>query len=127
MANKIGQAWSLDAMIGVFLFVVILIAVITFSYTQTNQNKIQRMQEEGEKVFSYISENTSSFEIEPESVDVLINMSYDDIKQQLNLRNDFCVYLVDPDGNLIFLDNESNVTGIGSDKIEVNGISCTSK
>ena len=46
-------------------------------------------------------------------------MDYDDLKDSMNIKNEFCVYFEDENGNIV-----EGIKTIGSDKIEVNGKPC---
>ncbi|RLE42168.1 hypothetical protein DRJ48_04115 [Candidatus Woesearchaeota archaeon] len=125
---KWGQAWSVDAIVGVFLFVIIIISVIAFSISRSHVEKVEELKEEGESVFSKLSTGELKLiqerKVDPEKLEEIKNMSYSELKQKLGLRNDFCIYFVDESGNLIYLDESGNVVGIGSPRALINGLPC---
>ena len=49
-------------------------------------------------------------------------MDYNEVKDILGIKSDFCIYFEDVTGNLVRIDNTN--LGIGSDKIFINGEPC---
>ena len=64
----------------------------------------------------------SSDQINIEKLKMLNNMEYDDVKNTLGVKSDFCIYFEDATGDIVRIDNLS--PGIGSDKISINGEPC---
>jgi len=52
----------------------------------------------------------------------LNEMDYGEVRNMLGVKNDFCIYLEDITGNVVEIDSVS--TGIGSNKIYINGEPC---
>ena len=52
----------------------------------------------------------------------LEQMDYDEIKDLLGVENDFCVFFEDATGDIMKVNDME--TGIGSDKIYINGEPC---
>ncbi len=52
----------------------------------------------------------------------LDNMDYDEIKNIIGIKNDFCIFFEDTTGNIIKIDDIN--LGIGSNKIRINGDPC---
>lgn len=61
-------------------------------------------------------------ELLEEKVEHLDRMDYQEFKRALGLRSDFCVYFEDHEGNLVAIDGIKS--GIGSEKIRINGKPC---
>lgn len=57
-----------------------------------------------------------------EKVIDLEQRDYNEIKSMLGVKNDFCLFFEDATGNLVRIDGIDS--GIGSDKIHVNGEPC---
>lgn len=55
-------------------------------------------------------------------VRMLDNMDYNELKQSLGIKDDFCLYFEDEEGNMVQVDHVSS--GIGHSKIHVNGMPC---
>ena len=56
-------------------------------------------------------------------VDKLILMNEQEIKEELGIRNKFCI-VFEKDGKLVKIDPEEDILGIGSNDIVVNGVNC---
>lgn len=56
-------------------------------------------------------------------VDKLILMDESEIKEELGIRNKFCI-VFEKDGKLVKIDPDQNILGIGSEDIMVNGEKC---
>ena len=63
-----------------------------------------------------------SNELIEEKVENLDQMGYDEIKNILGIKNDFCIFFEDASGNLVKIDGIN--LGIGSNKIYINGNPC---
>ena len=61
-------------------------------------------------------------ELLEEKVIELDEMDYDEIKNVLGVKNDFCIYFEDVTGDIVKIDDIR--LGIGSDKIYINGEPC---
>lgn len=57
-----------------------------------------------------------------EKIKNLDRMGYDEIKNILGIKNDFCIFFEDISGNLVKIGNIN--PGIGSNKIYINGDPC---
>ncbi len=123
---KKGQVWSVDAILGVFLFIIISIAVITFSFSRGEEEKAGQLKEEGDKIYNWLAKDQviNDKQMNPDRIKELAAMDYEDLKTELGVDNDFCLYLVDEEGKLMYIDIENNITGIGSPKVLINGTPC---
>jgi len=72
----------------------------------------------GDDRMSLISQN----ELIEEKLRDLDEMGYDEVKNELGLKSDFCIYFEDITGNLVKIDDLN--LGIGSEKISINGNPC---
>ena len=128
---KSGQAWSIDAIVGVSLFIIIVIAVLAFSLSQGKSSKTNELQIEGERIFSSLSNKDSGpivdeRKVDPEALLDLSQMSYQELKNKMGIKNDFCIYFVDERGNLQYINDNGSIVGIGSPKVTINGVRCNS-
>ena len=64
----------------------------------------------------------NSNELVAEKVAKLGQMNYNEVKNMLGVKNDFCIYFEDATGNAIRIDGIN--TGIGSNRIYINGQPC---
>lgn len=65
-----------------------------------------------------ITENTNQLE-------ELLGEDYSQLKKKLRIKNEFCIFLEDEEGNIIYINPEDpNQPGIGSGKINISGEPC---
>jgi len=123
---KRAQTWSLDVMVAVGIFIVV---VITFFYIINQTPKTSKTEElttEGETIpdiliSSETGENLSTVVeniVLEEKLDELANKNYDDLKKELGIKGDFYIHFEDEHGNIIYIDDEGKV-GMGSDEVEI--------
>lgn len=110
----------------IVLFKTILGSTTTFKSAET-WDLIDLEQEAKTLLETVAAEGTGtslleSNELLEERVKSLGNMDYDEFKNTLGLKSDFCVYFEDASGNLIKVDGVELV--IGSEKIKINGKPC---
>ena len=72
----------------------------------------------GDTEINLLSSNT----LLEEKLENLDRMGYDEVKNILGIKSDFCIYFEDATGNIVKIDDIS--PGIGSDKIYINGEPC---
>lgn len=135
MKNKIckfrnSQAFSMDIMLAVIIF----LGTVFFFYAILNTSqgsKADELQDEASKVLTGILSESSDISIidgntiNATKLEELLG-NYSDIKAKLKIKNDFCIYFEDEDGNIIYvnLSQSKNYTGIGSGTINVSSIPC---
>lgn len=124
---KHGQAFSFDILLALVIFVgATFVFLALFAINQNSQE--EELQEEAIKVLEDISRDDSSvaiFEdnkINSTKLQNFLTQNYSDIKEQMRVQNDFCIYLEDEDGNLINLSIDTR--GKGSSKINLSGVPC---
>lgn len=102
---------------GLRLVIVIALMVMTVGiFDNLNQKALS-----AEKITAVIfDEHTISFAnngvINENKLKQIQNMNYNEFKNSLNAKNDFCIYLEDENGNIIL--------SKGSDKLNKDGIVC---
>ena len=120
------QAWSLDVMLAVVIF----LGTIFFFYAILNTaqgDKSDELRAEASKVLERVlSESSDASIAEGNKInstklqDLLGN--YSGIKGKLRVKNDFCIYFEDEDGNIMYIN--ASYTGFGSTIINVSGSPC---
>lgn len=133
--KKRGQAWSIELIISLSVFIVIVIGVFA-TLSSNTENPVQELQSKSQQFIGrfYASDNsqeTYSF-IDDNSVDntklaQLTALDYATLKSQLGLADDFCIILVDTNNNIIPIPGNNNRTyyGIGSSDIKLgNNVVC---
>ena len=128
MPSKKSQTWSLDALIAMALFMIAVMAFFYITSYSAASKKTESIEKESEKLpESLIAEGNESRgfvidnKIDPDKLSEFANQSYDEIKKELGIKNDFCIHIEDKNGFLILINNK---TGIGSSKAVINGSAC---
>ena len=130
MPGKKSQAWSVD----VILAVVIFMGSFFLYYTITNSNQgsdVAGLKADANSVIKRVSNEGGSLsivsnqEVNISKIGELKNLDYDELKSQLRVDGDFCIYIEDEKGNLVMI-NES-YRGIGSPNINISGVPCSQK
>lgn len=132
-AVKNAQSWSIDLIVGVIIFMLI-IAIFYALLTSKSKPTLENLEDDTRSVVSKISaEEGQSFGIiengviNQEKFDELCDKDYEDVKAELGIKSDFCIYLEDENGNIIPC-GPTNKAGIGNgeDIIIGTNIACGS-
>jgi hypothetical protein len=119
------------AVILLILLAVIVIFRTTLAPTQTPELSKEKKNDLAGEANIILGELTGanaevslldSNELMEEKVIGLEQMNYDELKDLLGVENDFCVFFEDATGDIMKVDDME--TGIGSDKIYINGKPC---
>ena len=120
------QAFSMDIMLAVIIF----IGTIFFFYAildTTQGTKADELQSEASKILKdMLSKDsdvriTDGTKINSTKLEELLG-NYSEIKSKLKVKNDFCIYFEDENGNIIYVN--TTYTGLGSGIINVSDIPC---
>lgn len=100
------------------ILIVVIISIIVVVYNKLNEPK----EMEAEKITEIIlDEHGVSFAngsiINENKLKEIKKINYNDFKKSLNVKNDFCIYLEDENGNIILIK--------GSSKLSRDGLYCT--
>lgn len=128
---KKSQAWSMDIMLAVVIF----IGAALFFYLILNNSQgteINALQDDASKVINALVSDDSGIgiingnEVNTTKLKDLLSEDYESIKQKLRIESEFCIFMEDGDGNIIYIDtnSEQNPTGIGSEIINVSDVPC---
>lgn len=129
MASK-AQSWSIDIIIGVIVFM----AAFFIIYALINSDKsatTESLKEEALIVIKQVASGSSSLrvidgnEINQSRLNELKNLSYVELKRQLRIDGDFCIYVEDENGNIVLLNN--SYRAIGAPSINISGAPCSQK
>ena len=128
------QAWSMDIIIGVVLFLVILVAVYALV---VSSGPNFRLRGDANKVYSQLDARTSSLgihlfdgnRISQEGINRLLNENYDELRTKLGISGDFCIVLTDKHDAIYNLSEvagreEGRRTYGGNITISVDGLVC---
>ncbi len=112
---KRSQAWSMDIMIAIIVFIgAIFIFYLILGTKQ--ETKIEDLRVDATRVLQNINATENISQIEE-----LLGLEYGELKRRLRVENDFCIYLEDEEGNVIYIQGKR---GIGSDKIYISDEPC---
>ena len=121
------QAWSLDIMLAVVVF----IGTALFFYStlsQSQSTKVKDLENEAVNVLGYIEiQNSTASIIDNNEINItklegMLGKNYSEIKNKLRIKNDFCIYFEDKQGNIIYI-NQTRI-GIGSVIINISSTPC---
>ena len=125
---KNSQALSIDIMLGIIVF----IGAIFFFYSvfsHDKENDITALEDDASKIMKSVSSEEyedisvlTGSEIDMEKLQALLAESYPDMKNKLRVGSDFCIFIEDEEGNVIYL--SAAESGVGSSKISVSDIPC---
>jgi hypothetical protein len=127
------QIWSIDVLLATVIFISIMIIFYVTIHTGSKPT-IEDLQAEAaylktefeqNRDYSFITEdqiNSTKFE---QFVDAT-TLKYEDVKDDLGIKGDFCIYLEDENGNLVIIRNSTgaNLTGVGNENINISGTLC---
>ena len=114
----------------VMLAVVIFIGALFVVYSILSGNKgdtAKVLQEDAALVLGNLASEDSEIsivnggEVNDAKLQELLNKEYPELKQLIRSGSDFCIFLEDTEGNVIYI---SNKPGMGSDKIKISGQPC---
>lgn len=114
----------------IILIGIILIAgyLIIHNFNSNKEIKIEQLKKEAELLTTKVVVSNSELgiaadnEIDDHKLSSLADKNYYEIKNALKIKNDFCIFFEDQQGNLVRVDGLK--AGIGSGKIIVNGDPC---
>lgn len=136
--NRKSQTWSVDAMISVMVFIIGIVVILYFILYNSGQDAIRELKMESELIplkvmASGINSATElSFivngRVDKERMKEVAAMDYSELKSKLGVKNDFCMYFEDANGNLIQIsddiDKDSSIMGIGNPSFGISGKHC---
>lgn len=128
--NKRGQSFSTDIMVVIIILLFgVLFLVVNKVSDDDNDAKINGLVERVSQESKLIVEELRNSQVIDSSnnvdVESLKQVDLDKLKEDLNIKGDFCI-VFEKDGNLVKIDAENNINGVGSENIIVNQIPCQS-
>ena len=125
--NKKGQAWSIDIVIGVILFLVIIVVVYTLVATSPLGNmelrrdaeiinaKLDRTRTTDPNIPSLFSGNM----ILAQNIEDLLNEDYEELRLKLGIKGDFCIVITYMHGGIYNLSPTHTSYGNPADTIKI--------
>ena len=124
---KKSQAWSIDIMLAIVIFITTIVLFFVF-LNPAQESSVDELQNEASIVLKELETDDPDLGIidgtivNETKLQELLGKDYQDIKKKLRIKNDFCIYFEDKNGNIIYID--ATHTGVGSDTITVSDIPC---
>lgn len=134
-----GQAWSVDLVVGVLIFLLVIGLFYSLLSRNVNDDTTQ-LKVESETIANKLSDDTENSLIKNGEVDseklkelktkTLSPGDIEDLKAELGISNDFCVFFEDNEGNIVPIvvddgsDDQEVYYSIGSKDINVSGCEC---
>lgn len=124
---KKSQSFSTDFIVAIVIF----IGIILLFYSLLNSGKgtkAAELQEEASLVARHTEEETSPLSIvddgavNEDKLAVLVGRNYEELKRGVGIKNDFCIFFENENGDIVPI--KQGVNGIGSPDIKVGGIKC---
>ena len=117
--NKRGQTWSFDLIVAIILFIVVVTLFYTFLSGDKVGTKTDSLESDVKTITTQLNCDIDNNgvciikkgKIDSNKVTELSGKDYDEIKVELGITGDFCIYLKDSSGALIEM---NNISGIGN-------------
>lgn len=128
--EKRGQTWSVELIISLSIFIVVIIGVFA-SLSSRPSNSVEDLQQQSQqfirKFYSNEQSTRTSYsfiennQINNEKLGQLSTKSYSALKSELGLSDDFCIFLLDSNDKIIPIQGNDGHTyyGIGSNSIQL--------
>lgn len=114
------QSWSIDVIIGVIIFMMIVAIFYAFLGAQS-QASVEDLKADADTTSEKISGDLgilSNGEFDQRALEELCNRPYSEVKALLGIENDVCIFLEDENGNIIPC-GTNNKSGIGNGDISL--------
>jgi len=129
---KKAQTWSLDVIIAIFIFIVVVIGFFYIIDMSSKPNEAEKLKDEGETVpdiliSSETGENQSTVlekRVDEGKIDELVEKSqtkegYENLKKELGIEGEFYIHFEDDEGNIIYINESDETVGIGSHEVTI--------
>lgn len=132
-----GQIWSMDTIVATVIFISALTAFIMIISLNLESSSLDELEDDSQKIpQAFLSSNSTELsiysdnKIDLDKIAEIQGFSYEEIKSYLGLKNDFCIYFENKDGNLINIseitDSGKKSVGIGNPNVKLaNNIPCS--
>jgi len=129
--NKKAQTWSIDLVIGVVIF--LLVIIIIYSLIASRPPKENQLRDDADRIYSKLDSRSNVNDDIPKvltgnsiSNEDLVNLykeDYNTLKAKLGVTSDFCILVV-TDNNGIINTTAGNSIGSGEDVIITSNVYC---
>ena len=131
-----GQSWSFDIILAFVVFILIIAIFYAMINANTKTSQPETLQREASVIANSLDNATgikSSLsvidkgKVEGTNVQNLYESDYNTLKTQFGIKGEFCIYIIDQNGNLITVNTSTGrKVGFGNDDLMINGIPCGS-
>lgn len=124
---KASQVWSMDIMIAIVIFIgaiFVFYSILSDKYS----SKTDELQDDASVVLENLASEGSDMgvidgvQINVTRLEELLGKDYSEIKKKARIKNEFCIFFEDEDGNIIYISQDQ--AGIGSGKINLSNVPC---
>jgi hypothetical protein len=129
--NKKAQTWSIDLVLGVVIF--LLIVIIIYALIASRPARENQLRDDADRIYSKLDSKSNTNDGVPKIVDgntisrteleKLYAQDYETLKQKLGITSDFCILLVTDNNGIINTTNGSSI-GKGQDILIGNSTYC---
>lgn len=123
------QIFSFDALVAtvVFILIVAIVVAISGGKTADEETKLRVSSQliasriiSGNDPLSVMDPQTN--EVDPAKLNALVDRDYGDLKEDLGIKEDFCILVIDETGSIVLVGNESTGqrVGIGNRDLKFN-------
>tara|TARA_Y100000294_G_scaffold107344_1_gene99609 strand:+ start:406 stop:729 length:324 start_codon:yes stop_codon:yes gene_type:complete len=107
----------MDIMIAMVIFIGVIF--VFYNILSSNEdNKIRELKDDA----LIVAENIDITE-NPSQIEELLGEDYSELKKKLRVKNEFCIFLEDEEGNVIYVSQDR--PGMGSEKIKISEVECS--
>ena len=123
---KKSQTWSMDITLAIAIFIGSILTIYLL-FQGNKEGSAKRLEHDANKVLDSISSQNSQvgivngINIDEQKLKNLIQTQYPDLKNKIKSDSDFCIFLEDENGKIVYLEGKA---GIGSDRIKISGQPC---
>lgn len=127
--NKMkSQAFSMDIMIAIVVFIGVIFVIYSV-FTSDQKSSAEDLEKDASKVLGNIASEdpdvgiVTDIEVDEAKLEQLLGKDYSIIKEQIRAEKDFCIFLEDENGDIIYI--SPGQPGIGSNKIRISDVPCS--
>ncbi|MGV8162726.1 MAG: hypothetical protein ACP5N2_05350 [Candidatus Nanoarchaeia archaeon] len=129
--NKRAQTWSIDLVLGVVIF--LLVVIVIYSLIASRPVQESQLRDDADKIYSRLDTRSDKNDQVPkiiegnsisyEELENLYAEDYDTLKAKLGITTDFCIIVVTDNNGIINMTSGQSI-GNGEDVILGNNIYC---
>tara|TARA_B100000315_G_scaffold25988_1_gene22333 strand:+ start:961 stop:1467 length:507 start_codon:yes stop_codon:yes gene_type:complete len=123
---KKSQAWSLDIMVAIVIFIGTIFVFYSI-FTNNPGSEAKKLEKDASIVLENIASEdpdlgiVDGIEVDVVKLQELLGEQYSEIKDKIRTDSDFCIFLEDEKGDVIYISGEP---GIGSGNVKISGEGC---